>query len=96
MPKGKQRTRLRGIVTSDKMDKTVVVVVERRTRYPLYQKFVTRRKSFSAHDEQNRCKPGDLVEIISSRPFSKTKKWAVTGILKPAESLIPAAPSNKE
>jgi len=97
MPKGKHRARLRGVVTSDKMDKTVIVTVERRTRHPLYPKYITRRKSFSVHDEQNRCRPGDFVEIVSCRPFSKTKRWAVLGILKPAEArALSSGSANKE
>lgn len=82
MPKSGHRMRLKGTVTSDRMDKTVVVVVERRTKHPLFGKTVTRRKKYSAHDAEDRCKTGDVVEIISSRPFSKTKSWAVCRILK--------------
>ena len=82
--------RLKGTVTSEKMDKTVVVSVERRTRHRLYRKYMTRRKKYSAHDEQNTCKVGDVVEIIASRPFSKNKTWAVTKILKPMHT-TPAA-----
>jgi len=81
MPKGGARARLKGTVISDKMDKSVIVTVERRTRHPLYKKFITRRKRYAAHDETNRCRAGDRVEIISSRPFSKTKRWAVSRIL---------------
>ena len=70
---------------SDKMDKTVVVSVERRTQHRLYRKYMTRSKKYAAHDETNRCKVGDYVEIISSRPFSKSKHWAVTRVLKQTE-----------
>lgn len=86
MPNGGHRTRLKGIVTSDKMDKTIIVSVERRTQNPLYRKYITRHKNYSVHDEQNRCKNGDVVEIISSRPFSKSKSWAVTKILNKAQT----------
>jgi small subunit ribosomal protein S17 len=83
MPDGKKRTRLRGTVTSAKMDKTVIVTVTRRVQHPLYKKHIDRSKRYPAHDEQNRCKNGDLVEIVSTRPLSKTKRWAVTKVLKP-------------
>jgi len=86
MPKGGSRTRLKGIVISDKMDKSVIVTVERRTRHPLYKKYITRRKKFAAHDEANRCRTGDQVEIVTSRPFSKTKQWAVSRILQSSSS----------
>ena len=86
MPKGGHRTRLKGTVISDKMDKTVVVTVERRTKHPLYRKHITRRKKYAVHDEKNLCKTGDLVEIITSRPFSKSKQWAITRILQPYQA----------
>ena len=82
MPKGGNRTRLKGTVTSEKMEKSVVVSVERRTKHPLYKKYITRRKKYTVHDEGNRCRVGDSVEIISSRPFSKTKSWAIVKIIK--------------
>lgn len=68
---------LQGVVTSDKADKTVTVKVERRYTHPIYKKTVRSSKKYSAHDEQNKCKVGDVVKIIESRPISKTKKWAV-------------------
>ncbi|HEU5048293.1 MAG TPA: 30S ribosomal protein S17 [Rickettsiales bacterium] len=68
---------LQGVVTSDKGDKTVVVQVERRFTHPIYKKTVRSSKKYSAHDEQNKCKTGDVVKIVESRPISKTKKWAV-------------------
>ena len=79
---------MKGTVTSEAMDKTVVVTVERRVRHPLYKKYIKRSKRYPAHDEQNRCKNGDLVEIVSCRPFSKTKRWAVTKVLKPADTSL--------
>ncbi len=88
MPNSGNRTRLTGAVTSTAMDKTVIVTVQRRVKHPLYKKYINRRKRYAAHDEQNRCRLGDLVEIISSRPFSKTKRWAVTKILKPADEIL--------
>ena len=68
---------LTGKVTSDKMDKTVVVLVERRIKHALYKKFITKSKKYHAHDEGNVVKIGDTVKIIESKPFSKTKSWAV-------------------
>jgi small subunit ribosomal protein S17 len=68
---------LQGVVTSDKADKTVTVRVERRYTHPIYKKTVRSSKKYAAHDEQNKCKVGDVVKIIESRPISKTKKWAV-------------------
>jgi len=68
---------LRGVVVSDKADKTVVVRVDRRYAHPLYKKVITRSKKYSAHDERNLYKSGDLIMISESRPFSKTKKFEV-------------------
>jgi len=66
-----------GSVVSDKMDKTVVVQVARRVRHGMYQKFVTTRAKYKAHDEKNECKIGDLVQIVESRPLSAEKRWRV-------------------
>jgi small subunit ribosomal protein S17 len=74
-----------GRVTSSKMDKTIVVMVEMRVRHPLIHKIVRRQKKFVAHDEQNLCHAGDLVKIEESRPLSKTKRWKLVEILKKAE-----------
>jgi len=71
-----------GIVISDKMDKTIVVNVERQFKHPLYKKIVRRHKKFKAHDEKNECKIGDTVEIIEHRPISKNKKWALNRIIE--------------
>ncbi|MDI2090681.1 30S ribosomal protein S17 [Commensalibacter oyaizuii] len=68
---------LTGRVTSDKMDKTVTVLVVRRVMHPLYKKFIRRSKKYAAHDELNECKIGDTVRIIESPPISKRKSWAV-------------------
>jgi small subunit ribosomal protein S17 len=80
-----QRRALVGRVVSDKMDKTVVVDVERTTRHPLYGKVMRHHKRYKAHDEENTCRVGDLVRVIESRPISKDKRWVVTEILKRAE-----------
>ena len=68
---------LTGKVVSDKMDKTVTVLVERRLMHPVYKKFIKHSKRFLAHDEDNRCKVGDVVSIIESRPLSKRKRWQI-------------------
>ena len=75
---------LAGTVTSDKMDKTVTVLVERRVKHPLYGKYVVESKKYHAHDEANECGVGDKVEIAETRPLSKTKSWKVTRILEKA------------
>ena len=68
---------LQGVVVSDKQDKTVVVSVERQVMHPVYKKFVKKSKKFAAHDENNQCKEGDVVSIVESKPYSKTKTWTV-------------------
>lgn len=68
---------LTGRVTSDKMDKTVTVLVDRRVMHPLYKKFIRRSKKYAAHDEQNECKIGDTVRIEECAPISKRKTWTV-------------------
>ncbi|MBB2205065.1 30S ribosomal protein S17 [Gluconacetobacter takamatsuzukensis] len=68
---------LSGRVTSDKMDKTVTVLVDRRIIHPLYKKFIRRSKKYAAHDEQNECKVGDTVRIEECKPISKRKTWTV-------------------
>ena len=71
-----------GTVVSNKMDKTVVILVERLVQHPLYQKYVRRRARFAAHDEGNACNIGDKVIITESRPLSRTKRWRVSEILE--------------
>ncbi|MDR1398214.1 MAG: 30S ribosomal protein S17 [Desulfarculales bacterium] len=71
-----------GVVVSDKMDKTVVVQVERLVKHPVYKKYVRKRKRFSAHDEGNACRIGDTVMIRQSRPLSRTKHWRVSKVLQ--------------
>ena len=68
---------LQGVVVSDKMDKSVVVRVERRVMHPVYKKYIKRSAKYTAHDENNLCKVGDVVQIMESRPLSKTKTWVV-------------------
>jgi len=78
------RRQVVGKIVSDKMDKTVVVLVERLVKHRLYHKYVRRRAKFSAHDEDNMCHVGDKVLITESRPISKTKKWRVSKIIEKA------------
>lgn len=80
-----QRRRLIGVVTSDKMDKTVVVTVAQSKLHPLYGKVMRLQKKYMVHDEKNECRLGDRVEIIESRPISARKRWAVISILTRAE-----------
>jgi small subunit ribosomal protein S17 len=76
---------LTGRVVSDKMDKTVTVLIERRVTHPLYGKVITRSKKYHAHDETNDCKEGDLVTIIECRPLSKSKTWRVVKLVERAK-----------
>ena len=73
-----------GRVVSDKMDKTVTVLVERKVKHPMYGKVMVRSKKYHAHNEGNLAKAGDLVEIVETRPVSRTKTWAVTSVLEKA------------
>lgn len=73
-----------GRVVSDKMEKTVTVLVERKVKHPMYGKVMIRSKKYHAHNEGNVAKAGDLVEIIETRPVSRTKAWAVTSVLEKA------------
>ena len=80
----KKKKQLIGSVVSDKMDKTVIVRVERLVKHQLYKKYIRRSTRFAAHDETNSCKPGDKVMISESRPLSKTKRWRVSQIVEKA------------
>jgi small subunit ribosomal protein S17 len=73
-----------GTVVTDKMDKSVIVLVERLVKHRLYQKYVRRRTRYAAHDENNTCQVGDKVLITESRPLSRTKKWRVSKIVEKA------------
>lgn len=75
---------LTGKVVSDKMDKSIVVLIERREKHPIYGKYVSKSSKLKAHDENNECKIGDLVTIAESRPLSKTKSWALVNIVERA------------
>ncbi|MCE2858303.1 MAG: 30S ribosomal protein S17 [Oxalobacteraceae bacterium] len=76
-----------GTVVSDKMDKTVTVLIERRVRHPLYGKIIVRSNKYHAHDEANAAKTGDTVEIQEGRPISKTKAWTVTRVVEVAQAV---------
>ena len=79
------RKERQGVVVSNKMDKTVVVAVERKEKHPLYGKFVKKTTKFLAHDEKNECGEGDTVLIMETRPLSKTKNWRVEKIVEKAK-----------
>jgi len=83
-PRGRSQV-LQGIVVSDKMDKTVIVKVERTIMHRLYQRYIRRTNKFAAHDETNQCRIGDRVAIVASRPLSKLKRWRVREILERAK-----------
>ena len=87
MSEAKNKRQLTGRVVSDKMQKTVTVLVERRVKHPLYGKFMTRSSRFHAHDEARECKEGDLVEIAECRPISRTKAWKVTRLIEKSKAV---------
>jgi len=74
-----------GVVTSDKMDKSIVVAVERKVKHPKYGKFVKKTTKFDAHDETNDCNQGDTVRIMETRPLSKSKNWRLVEIVERAK-----------
>ncbi|MES2429556.1 MAG: 30S ribosomal protein S17 [Bacteroidota bacterium] len=76
-----RKTKL-GVVTSNKMDKTITVNVERKVKHPLYGKFVKKSTKFHAHDDKNECSIGDTVRIMESRPLSKTKRWRLVEVVE--------------
>jgi len=76
-----RKMELEGVVTSDKMDKSVVVTIERLEKHPVFKKYIRRRRKFMAHDEANTCKLGDRVRIRECRPISKGKCWRVVAIV---------------
>ena len=78
----KQRT---GVVSSNKMDKSITVLVERKLRHPIYGKYVKKSKKFMAHDENNECSIGDKVRIMETRPLSKNKRWRLVEIVEKAK-----------
>lgn len=74
-----------GLVTSDKMDKTITVAVERKVKHPIYGKFVKKTTKFHAHDETNQCGIGDTVRIMETRPLSRSKRWRLVEIVEKAK-----------
>jgi small subunit ribosomal protein S17 len=81
--RGKQKT-LVGVVTSDKMEKTVIVMVNRLVLHPVYKKYVRKRKKIKAHDEKKQCHIGDKVMLVETRPLSREKRWRVKEVLERA------------
>lgn len=86
MERGKRKERV-GVVVSDKMDKTRVVIIERITQHPKYRKYIRKRKKIYAHDEENASSVGDLVKVMETRPLSKLKRWRIVEIIRKAEKL---------
>jgi small subunit ribosomal protein S17 len=76
-----RKTRI-GVVTSNKMTKTITVAVERKVKHPMYGKFLKKTTKFHAHDEKNECSIGDTVKIMESRPLSKTKRWRLVEVVE--------------
>lgn len=81
---GNKRT-IKGVVTSDKMDKTIVVRAERLVKHPIFHKYVRKHVKYKVHDEKNECKAGDIVLITESRPMSRDKRWRMIEILERAK-----------
>jgi len=79
-----RKTRI-GIVTSNKMNKTITVAVERKVKHPIYGKFVKKTTKFHAHDEKDECTMGDIVKIMETRPLSKTKRWRLVEVVEKAK-----------
>ncbi len=84
MERNLRKTRI-GTVTSNKMDKTCTVAVERKVKHPMYGKFVKKTTKFHAHDEKNECTIGDVVKIMETRPLSKTKRWRLVEVVEKAK-----------
>lgn len=79
------RKERQGVVSSNKMDKTITVAVKWKEKHPIYQKFVNKTKKYHAHDEKNECNVGDFVKIMETRPLSKTKRWRLVEIIERAK-----------
>jgi small subunit ribosomal protein S17 len=79
-----KRKEIQGKVVSDKRDKTITILVEKKIKHPLYGKVMKSSKKFQAHDENNECKMGDIVKVMETRPLSKTKRWRLIEILEKA------------
>ena len=79
------RKERQGVVSSNKMDKTITVAIKWKEKHPIYQKFVNKTKKYHAHDEKNECNIGDVVRIMETRPLSKTKRWRLVAIVERAK-----------
>ncbi|MFA7664152.1 MAG: 30S ribosomal protein S17 [Clostridia bacterium] len=79
-----RKTRV-GVVVSNTMDKTIVVKIEKRTKHPVYKKYIVRSKKLYAHDVNNECTVGDIVEVMETRPLSKIKRWRLVSIVEKAK-----------
>ncbi|MBO4529314.1 MAG: 30S ribosomal protein S17 [Paludibacteraceae bacterium] len=79
------RKERQGVVSSNKMDKTITVTIKYKEMHPIYQKFVNKTKKYHAHDEKNECNVGDTVRIMETRPLSKTKRWRLVEIIERAK-----------
>ena len=78
----RKRKTLLGEVVSDRMHKTITVLVERRVRHPIYERVIKRSKKYHAHDERNQCQLGDVVRIVETRPLSRTKRWRLQEVVR--------------
>jgi small subunit ribosomal protein S17 len=87
MTEAKSIRTLQGRVVSNKMDKSIVVAIERRVKHPIYGKYITRTTKMKAHDETNQCNEGDLVTIRETRPMSKSKNWALVDVIEKATAI---------
>jgi small subunit ribosomal protein S17 len=85
MEERNKRKELIGLVVSDKRQKTITIIVERKEKHPLYGKVMKKSKKFQAHDENNECKVGDTVKVAETRPLSKTKRWRLVQIIEKAK-----------
>jgi small subunit ribosomal protein S17 len=84
MERNRRKTRV-GKVTSQDMDKTAVVVIERLVKHPVYKRYLRRRKKYAVHDEENQCRVGDVVRFMETRPLSKSKRWRLVEIVERAK-----------
>lgn len=84
--RGNTKTKV-GTVVSNKMDKSILVRVDRKVKHPLYKKYITRSSKFVAHDERNECQAGDKVKIVETRPLSRRKRWRLMEVLEKAEQV---------
>ena len=85
MEQGRLRKERVGVVSSNKMDKTITVAVKWKEKHPIYGKFVNKTKKYHAHDEKNECNIGDTVRIMETRPLSRTKRWRLVNIIERAK-----------